>query len=86
MMNQETYVNIKGVGEQSWMIKEIAAETGFHRATVSKQLEAGAAAGVLRLATTSPEPTSRIGGGLDVGAVDLAQRYPLVADRPEARA
>ncbi|MDE0135724.1 MAG: hypothetical protein OXM54_12880 [Acidimicrobiaceae bacterium] len=41
MMNQETYVNIKGLREQGWTIKEIAAETGFCPATVSKCLKQG---------------------------------------------
>lgn len=41
MMIQETYVNIRGLREQGWTIKEIAAETGFCPATVSKYLKQG---------------------------------------------
>ena len=41
MMNQETFVNIKDLREQGWTIKEIAAGTGFHPATVSKYLKQG---------------------------------------------
>jgi transcriptional regulator with XRE-family HTH domain len=38
MMNQETFVHITGLREQGWTIKEIAAEVGYHPATVSKWL------------------------------------------------
>ncbi len=41
MMNQETYVNIKDLREQGWTITEIADETGFHPATISKRLKHG---------------------------------------------
>ena len=41
MMNQETFVNIKSLREQGWAIGEIADETGFGPATVSKHLRAG---------------------------------------------
>lgn len=41
MMNQETYVNIKDLREQGWTIAEIAEETGWHPATVSKYLKQG---------------------------------------------
>ncbi len=41
MMNQETYVNMKELREQGWTITEIAAETGFHPATISKYLKQG---------------------------------------------
>ena len=41
MMNQETYVNIKDLREQGWTLEEIAEETGFHPATISKYLKQG---------------------------------------------
>ncbi len=41
MMNQETFVNINSLREQGWAIGEIADETGFGPATVSKHLRAG---------------------------------------------
>ena len=41
MMTQETYVNINDLHAQGWTINEIAAETGFHPATISKYLKAG---------------------------------------------
>lgn len=42
MMNQENYVNVKDLHAQGWTITEIAAETGWHRSTVSKYLKQGA--------------------------------------------
>lgn len=42
MMNQETYVNVNDLHKQGWTISEIAAETGWHRTTVSKYLNDGA--------------------------------------------
>ena len=39
MMNQETYVKLEDLHKQGWTIKEIAAETGYHPATVSKWLK-----------------------------------------------
>ena len=41
MMTQENYVKIKDLHAQGWTIKEIAEETGFHPATVSKYLKQG---------------------------------------------
>lgn len=41
MMNQETYVNVNDLHKQGWTISEIAAETGWHRTTVSKYLKDG---------------------------------------------
>ena len=41
MMNQETYVNIKDLREQGWTLEEIAEETGWHPATISKRLKQG---------------------------------------------
>ena len=41
MMNQETHVKIEDLHGQGWTIKEIAAETGFHPATISKRLKLG---------------------------------------------
>lgn len=38
MMHQETYVNLNDLRKQGWMISEIAAETGWHRTTISKYL------------------------------------------------
>ena len=45
MMNQETYVKVHDLHKQGWTIDEIAAETGFHPATICKHLKARAAAG-----------------------------------------
>lgn len=42
MMTQENYVKIKDLYAQGWTIVEIAEETGFHPATVSKYLKQGA--------------------------------------------
>jgi transposase len=41
MMNQETYVIVNDLHKQGWTISEIAAETGWHRTTVSKYLKDG---------------------------------------------
>lgn len=41
MMSQETYVNVNDLHAQGWTINEIAAETGFHPATISKYLRHG---------------------------------------------
>src|SRR6056297_2391035 len=41
MMTQENYVKIKDLRAQGWTIVEIAEETGFHPATVSKYLKSG---------------------------------------------
>ncbi len=41
MMNQETYVNVNDLHKQGWTIAEIAAETGWHRSTISKYLREG---------------------------------------------
>ena len=41
MMNQENYVNVNDLHKQGWTISEIAAETGWHRTTVSKYLKDG---------------------------------------------
>ena len=41
MMNQESYVNIEDLRRQGWTIKEIAAETGYHPATISRRLREG---------------------------------------------
>lgn len=41
MMNQETYVKLEDLHKQGWTIKEIAAETGYHPATISKWLRCG---------------------------------------------
>jgi transposase len=41
MMNQETFVHINDLQAQGWTIGEIAAETGFHRTTISKHLKHG---------------------------------------------
>ncbi len=41
MMSQETYVKIEDLHKQGWTIKEIAEQTGFHPATVSKWLKQG---------------------------------------------
>lgn len=40
MMNQENYVRVHELRKQGWTLDEIAAETGFHPATISKQLKA----------------------------------------------
>jgi transposase len=40
MMNQESYVRVQELRRQGWTLGEIAAETGFHPATISKQLKA----------------------------------------------
>ena len=40
MMNQEKYVRVHELRKQGWTLGEIAAETGFHPATISKQLKA----------------------------------------------
>lgn len=40
-MTQETYVNINDLRKQGWTIAEIAAETGWHRTTISKYLKDG---------------------------------------------
>ncbi len=45
MMTQETYVNINDLHEQGWTISEIAAETGWHRTTISDRLKNGPPAG-----------------------------------------
>jgi transposase len=46
MMNQESYVRVHELRRQGWTLGEIAAETGFHPATIAKQLKAdGPAAG-----------------------------------------
>lgn len=42
MMNQEKYVRVHELRKQGWTLGEIAAETGFHPATISKQLRARA--------------------------------------------
>ncbi len=39
MMNQETYVKVHELRRQGWTLTEIAAETGFHPATISQLLE-----------------------------------------------
>ena len=41
MMNQETFVKLEDLHKQGWTIKEIAAETGYHPATISKWLKCG---------------------------------------------
>jgi transposase len=41
MMTQENYVKIKDLHAQGWTIVEIAAETGWHRTTVSDWLKNG---------------------------------------------
>ena len=41
MMNQETYVKMNDLRLQGWTMAEIAAETGFHPATISAHLKAG---------------------------------------------
>ena len=41
MMNQETYVETKGLHAQGWTMNEIAEATGWHRSTVSDQLKNG---------------------------------------------
>ena len=41
MMNQETFVKLEDLHKRGWTIKEIAAETGYHPATVSKGLKCG---------------------------------------------
>ena len=41
MMDQETYVNIKDLREQGWTLEEIAEETGWHPATISRRLKQG---------------------------------------------
>jgi transposase len=41
MMTQENYVKMKDLHAQGWTIVEIARETGFHPATVSKYLKQG---------------------------------------------
>lgn len=41
MMSQWTYVNVNDLHRQGWTINEIAAETGFHPATISKYLKRG---------------------------------------------
>ena len=41
MMNQETYVKLEDLRKQGWTIKEIAAETGYHPATISRRLREG---------------------------------------------
>ena len=48
MMNQETYVKLEDLHRQGWTIKEIAAETGFHPATIAKRLKGGAPPARLR--------------------------------------
>ena len=40
MMNQEMYVKVHELRKQGWTLAEIAAETGFHPATISIQLKA----------------------------------------------
>jgi transposase len=40
MMNQEIYVKVHELRKQGWTLDEIAAETGFHPATISVQLKA----------------------------------------------
>ncbi len=52
MMNQETYVNINDLRKQGWTINEIAAETGWHRSTISEYLKNG------------PPPAERLGEAL----------------------
>ena len=41
MMTQESYVNIEDLHKQGWTIREIAAETGYHPATISRRLREG---------------------------------------------
>jgi len=41
MMTQENYVYINDLHKQGWSIAEIAAETGWHRTTISKYLKDG---------------------------------------------
>lgn len=41
MMTQENYVNINDLHQQGWTISEIAAETGWHRTTISDRLKNG---------------------------------------------
>jgi IS30 family transposase len=41
MMTQENYVNINDLHARGWTIVEIAKETGFHPATISKYLKHG---------------------------------------------
>ena len=41
MMSQETYMNINDLHRQGWTIQEIAAETGWHRTTISNYLKNG---------------------------------------------
>ena len=41
MMNQENYVRVQELRKQGWTLDEIAAETGFHPATISKRLKVG---------------------------------------------
>ena len=41
MMNQEDFVKLANLRRQGWTIREIAAETGYHPATISKWLREG---------------------------------------------
>lgn len=41
MTGQESCVGIKSLREQGWTLEEIAAETGWHPATVSRRLKQG---------------------------------------------
>ena len=41
MMNRETFVKLEDLHKQGWTIKEIAAELGYHPATISKWLKCG---------------------------------------------
>lgn len=45
MMNQEDFVKLEDLRRQGWTIREIAAETGYHPATISKWLKGGAPPG-----------------------------------------
>ena len=41
LVNQETFVKLEDLRKLGWTVKEIAAETGYHPATISKWLECG---------------------------------------------
>lgn len=72
-MTQEEFMDVLAMRRQGLSIAEIAAETGYHRATISKWLKAGGPPPV-RVATTPPAIDARWSARID----ELLRAAPLL--------